>query len=150
MFKWLRGSRKPAFQVFVQEGDRQIDLYPIAQEVLAHAPEPCGMDALRLAELARHSFNGGYIRVGEYPDHIDREYAKLVVNRVNFWARWLRKAENFEESRFFDSYVVRVDQDACPRMQALSGRIIGKSQITRLPLDDCWRHCHCWYSIHRP
>lgn len=146
MFRKLFGRTQPEFEIFVQDGNRQIDLYPIAQEVIERAPDPCGMDALRLAELARRRYFGEYVRVGEYPPEIDREYVKLVIGRVVRWARWIGKAEGFARTGF-THYSVRTGHEPCKAMAALSGQVIPKSEITRLPLNDCWRHCQCWYRL---
>jgi hypothetical protein len=144
----LLGRRKPKHKVFASDGDEQIDLFPIAEEVIALAPHPCGMDALRLAEIARERFTGHYIRVGEYPSSIDREYAKLIVGRVVSWARWKRKEKSFKRLVSFQ-YEVRTGHQPCKRMRELSGKVIGKDELQRLPLDDCWQKCQCWYSVHR-
>jgi len=146
MFKKLF-RRKPDHEVFVTEGgDRQIDLYPIAEDVLAKAPAPCGMDALRLAELAQISFNGGYIRVSEYPEEVDRDYAKLVVDRVIRWARWQRKAEGFKRTSF-KTFTIHTGKSPCTRMAGRNSEQIEKDNIERLPLDDCWQRCSCRYEI---
>lgn len=146
MFRKLFGRRD--FQVFVNDGNRQIDLYPIAEDVLKYAPEPCGMDALRLSELARDGFFGAYIRVSEYPPEINREYAKRVVGRVTKWARWQRKAESFRRTRF-KKYQIETGPAPCAYMKKMSGKVIDKSKIERVPRNDCWQHCQCWYSLPR-
>lgn len=146
MFRRLFGKQAPTFTVFVMDGDRQIDLYPIAAEVIEKMPTDCGMDALRLAELARISWNGTYIRVGEYPLHVDREVAKQAVGRVVSWGRWLRKEDGYRRLHRC-KFKVHTGHDPCDRMKTLSGTVIKASQTNRLPLDDCWRHCQCWYGM---
>lgn len=150
MFKKLFGAKhaETGPSVPVQFMDMQIDLFPIAEEVLELAPEPTGMSAMKLATLAKESFNGEYIRVAEYPEDVDREYAKLVIRRVQQWASWKHREKQLKAQRPKD-FVLDTEADACERMRAMHGESCSKTGFKRLPLDGCWQRCFCHYRISR-
>ncbi len=137
------------FEVWVTNGVQWVDLYPFAEDVLDKAPEPCGMDAQRLAVLAQSFFKGDKI----YPEHCPRgydfEYCKMLVSRVTRWANWALREKRMKKSGMV-YWQVRASGDACAKMKARDGEIIHINDIERVPLDDCWQQCHCWYGLHRP
>ena len=137
------------FEVWVNDGARWIDLYPVAEDVLEHAPYPSGMDALRLAELSQRSFYGEYVAVGNFPAEIEASYGQILVTRTITWARWIHK-ENSMRKVAFDQWEVHGSDCACEKMKARIGTIIRTKDIERVPLNDCWKDCHCWYGVHRP
>lgn len=137
------------FEVWVNDGVRSIDLYPVAEDVLEKAPYPCGMDAMRLAELAQMFFHGEYIHVEHYPRDVDTSYCKLLVIRVTQWARWIHKEKSMREVDF-DQWQIHASGVACEKMKARDGEVIRTKDVKRIPLDDCWQQCHCWYGLHRP
>lgn len=137
------------FEVWVNDGVRSIDLYPVAEDVLDKAPYPCGMDALRLAELAQMFFNNEYIHVANYPRGADTSYCKMLVIRVTKWARWIHKEKSMRQVSF-DQWQIRASEVACEKMKLRDGDIIRTKDVQRIPLNDCWQDCHCWYALHRP
>lgn len=126
----------------------QIDLYPIAEEVTKLAPEPTGMTVMKLATLAQESFNGSYIHVANYPKDVDREFAKLVICRVQQWARWQYRDAQLAD-RNSNEYLIKVEEDACPRMLEMEGKSCAERGFERLPLNTCWQRCFCDYRWER-
>lgn len=143
MFGWFRQKK---FMVSGGYGP-DVDLLPIAKEVLKIAPEPCGMDAKRLAELAQRSYAGMYIKVGEYPEGIDRAYAQLVIRKVVRWASGRYRQNQLEENDLKEVYIVAGEQ-ACDTMLAIDGSTAAQIGIFNLPHSDCWQgQCTCGYRV---
>ncbi|MGR3501581.1 hypothetical protein [Pseudaestuariivita sp.] len=142
MFKFLFGG-SPS-KVVVDTPDGPVDLLPYAKEVLAHAPEPTGMDAERIAELAKAGWVGAYVKVGEYPEGIDRDYAKLVIGRVRKWVQSDQALARAKRIRI-GHHRFSCGSDACPAMAKRDGKRVAKKNMERLPLTSCWQRCQCRY-----
>lgn len=129
-------------KVVVVDNDREIDLLPFAKKVLKHAPAPCGMDAERLAILAKKSYFGRRLKVSEFPADIDRDYAKIVIGRVISWSRWRRTIDGARRAAGLHYFWV-AGNDACKAMLKLHGKPANFAKAGPLPRPDCWKHCHC-------
>lgn len=136
-------------EFWVTNGVEWVDLYPFAEDVLDKAPNPCGMEAQELAGVAQSYYTDGKIYPEQFPSDYDFDDCQMLVIRVARWANWALREVRMKKSGF-KHWEIRVEEDACAKMKARDGEIIHINDVKRLPLDDCWQQCHCWYGLHRP
>lgn len=158
MFGWLFGKKKqdPVFKAEIVETkrekkpyvDRSEEFMPAVHEVLGYAPDPIGMTPERLADLVSRDAAGLYIKVGEYPEGIDRDYIRNVIIRVRRWHDWTDRAEGMIKGS--NSVVPRDHRFSackvpCKRAAKLNGKVFRGDKAVRIPLRECWQHCLCMY-----
>jgi hypothetical protein len=145
--KMVRRTDLPEF--CIEHFGEVIDLRPVAAEVLTAYPLKVDLDVGTLAELCIKRSNGKYIRVGEYPDGVERGIVEEIISRMRGWLAWPRQKEELVRfSRYFPDRRFQCDETACDEAKAMNGDLVSQRGPVRLPLKTCWgRGCYCTYRL---
>lgn len=129
-----------------------VDILPLAQEVIAKCPFTHDLSPLELAELTARMARGKYIPV-DIQDRVEGRKLDLMTGAV---IKWVQSAYRIEQIRdllvyFPDKRIeLSVEAGCCKGARAKSRRFVPESELERLPMPECWRTCFCQYTTSNP
>ena len=140
--KVIERTGLPDFCVDWQGTD--VDLRPLAAEVLTDYPEPVPISVEDLARLGVKTRDGRRLRSAEYPPDIDRSVVDELTVRLSRWLFWQNYTQGALAKSQWPSRKFACGDDHCPKALALHTKMVPNEQVERLPFKGCWGHrCTC-------
>lgn len=131
----------------------EIDILPLAYEVIAKCPYSHDLTPLELAELTAQAVRGKYIPV-DVQDRVKGGMLWRMTDTIIKWAQSDYRIDQIKDllTYFPDKRVeLSVESGCCKEARSRSRRFVGGGELERLPVPECWRvACHCQYITRDP